>query len=158
MYMKAWVASALILTAMVASTTDARADGYPPGLLTVTTRHDFKRLVARLETAIKDAKMIVVARASASAAAAGRGVTIPGDAVLLVFRNDFAVRMLGAKVSAGIEAPIPIHVFETSKGTASIGYRLPSTIFKPYDTPELNSMASELDVIFGQIINTATGG
>lgn len=156
--MKAWLAGTLILTAVVATTVDARAGGDPPGLVTVATRHDFKSLVERLEAAVKDNKMLVVARASASAGAAGRGVTIPGDAVLLVFRNDFAVRMLGARVSAGIEAPIPIHVFETGVGTASIGYRLPSTIFKPYGEPELDRMASELDVVFGQIVKAATGG
>lgn len=156
--MKAWLAGTLILASVVATTVDARADGDPPGLVTVGTRHDFKSLVDRLEAAVKDNKMLVVARASASAGAAGRGVTIPGDAVLLVFRNDFAVRMLGARASAGIEAPIPIHVFETGAGTASIGYRLPSTIFKPYGDPGLDRMASELDVIFTQIIKTATGG
>lgn len=156
--MKAWLAGTLILTAVVVTAANARAEGDPPGLVTVGTRHDFKNLVERLETAVKDNKMLVVARASASAGAAGRGVTIPGDAVLLVFRNDFAVRMLAARASAGIEAPIPIHVFETGAGTASIGYRLPSVIFKPYGEPALDKMASELDVIFGQIIKTAVGG
>jgi uncharacterized protein (DUF302 family) len=156
--MKAWLAGTLSLTAAVAITVDARADGDPPGLVTVATRHDFKTLVDRLETAVQDNKMLVVARASASAGAAGRGVTIPGDAVVLVFRNDFAVRMLAARVSAGIEAPIPIHVFETGATTASLGYRLPSKIFKPYGEPELDRIASELDVIFGQIVTAATGG
>lgn len=155
--MRAWLAGTLILTAVIATSVDARAESDPPGLVTIGTRHDFKSLVERLETAIKDNKMLVVARASASAGAAGRGVTIPGDAVLLVFRNDFAVRMLAARASAGIEAPIPIHVFETGAGTASLGYRLPTTIFKPYGHAELDRMASELDLIFGRIIKTATG-
>lgn len=130
----------------------------PPGLMTVASKQDFKSLVGRLEAAVKEHGMLIVARASASAGAAGRGVTIPGDAVLLVFRNDFAVRMLKANVRAGIEAPIPIHVFETADGKASLSYRRPSTLFKPYGSKELDEMAKELDAIFDRILTTASAG
>lgn len=40
--------------------------------------------------------MFVVTRACASCGAAQRGITIPGNTVIGVFRNDFAVRMLEA--------------------------------------------------------------
>ena len=49
----------------------------------------------------KKNKMGVVAKASASAGAAGRGVKIPGNTVLMLFRNDYAVSMLAASVPAG---------------------------------------------------------
>lgn len=155
--MKPWLAGAMLLAAALITSPDARAGAEPAGLVTMPTRHAFTRLVERLETAIKDAKMLVVAKASASAGAAGRGITIPGDTVLMVFRNDFAVRMLKTRPSAGIEAPIPIHVYETGASTATIGYRLPSTIFRPYGEPELDRMALELDTIFEQIVRTAAG-
>jgi uncharacterized protein (DUF302 family) len=97
--------------------------------------------------------MFVVTRASASKGAAGRGITIPGNMVLGVYRNDFAVRMLEASVPAGIEAPIRFYVTENSDGTASLGYRTPSAVFAPYEDggASLAALAGELDAIFAAI-------
>ena len=46
--------------------------------------------------------MFMVTAASASAGAKRRGVTVPGNLVRGVYRNDFAVRMLKASVASGI--------------------------------------------------------
>lgn len=112
-----------------------------PGTTTIRTRHGFDTLVSRLEKAIADHKMGLVAQASASRAAAARGVKIPGNAVLMVFRNDYAVRMLQASVPAGIEAPLRIYVTENADGTASLTYRMPSAVFAPYRNRALDEMA-----------------
>lgn len=56
----------------------------------------FEQLVESLEQAIEANGMFVVTRACASCGAAQRGITIPGNTVIGVFRNDFAVRMLEA--------------------------------------------------------------
>ena len=79
-----------------------------PGTLTAKSAYPFGEPVTRLEQSIEANKMGLVAKASASAGAAGRGVKISGNIVMMVFRNDFAVRMLEASVPAGIEAPIRI--------------------------------------------------
>lgn len=137
----------------------ARADNPAPypGTVTVKTAHPFDTLVARLEKAIADNKMGLVAQASASRGAAGRGVKIPGNVVLMVFRNDYAVRMLEASVPAGIEAPVRIYVTENADGTASITYRAPSAVFAPYGSAKLDAMARELDPIFERIVKDAAG-
>ena len=123
-----------------------------PGITTIATEMDFETLTGRLEAAIIANEMILVAKASASGAAAKRGIQILGDAVLFIYRNDFAVRMLRADPNAGIEAPVPIHVFETSTGKAGLAYRRPSSIFRPYENKKLDEMANELDVIFDRIV------
>jgi uncharacterized protein (DUF302 family) len=102
--------------------------------------------------------MGLVAQASASRGAAARGVKIPGNAVLMVFRNDYAVRMLGASVAAGIEAPLRLYVTENSDGTASLTYRMPSAVFAPYGSSALDEMAKELDAVFRNIVRDAAGG
>jgi uncharacterized protein (DUF302 family) len=127
------------------------------GTFVIKTPHAFDTLVARLERAISDNRMGLVAQASASRGAAARGVKIPGNAVLMVFRNDFAVRMLAASVPAGIEAPLRLYVTENNDGTASLTYRIPSAVFAPYGSPELDSMAKELDGIFDKIVRDAVG-
>jgi uncharacterized protein (DUF302 family) len=128
------------------------------GTQVFATKHGFAELVSRLEKAVKDNKMGIVARASATKGAASIGVTIPGNAVVMVYRPDFAVRMLAASVPAGIEAPLRYYVTENADGTASLTYRLPSAVFAPYGSTELDAMAQELDVIFAKIAQDAIGG
>ncbi len=134
-------------------------NGYPyPGTQVIKTEHDFKVMWERLTTAIEQNKMGLVTRASASFGASHRNIKIPGNAVFGVYRNDFAVRMLAASVPAGIEAPLRYYLTEDSEGKATLTYRLPSAVFKPYGSADLDAMAAELDVIFAKIAKDATGG
>lgn len=128
-----------------------------PGMRTIATGLGFDAAVTKLVAAVKANKMGVVAQASASKGAAGRGVSIAGNAVVMVYRNDFAVRMLEASVAAGIEAPLRYYITEDAHGTASVTYRLPSATFAPYASPALDDMAAELDVIFAKITTDAYG-
>lgn len=128
-----------------------------PGTQTVSSQHSFEKVLQRLEHAIGDNKMGLVAQASASKGAAARGVNIPGNTVLMVFRNDYAVRMLEASVPAGIEAPLRLYVTENADGTASVTYRTPSATFAPYGSGKLDALARELDPVFAKIVTDAAG-
>lgn len=147
----------ILAGAMLAGTV-AAADSPYQGTTVVKTKHGFDTLVTRLEKAVADHKMGLVAQASASRGAATRGVKIAGNMVLMVFRNDYAVRMLQASVPAGIEAPIRLYVTENADGSASLTYRLPSAVFAPYGNRKLDEIAKELDVIFQNIMRDAVGG
>ncbi len=127
----------------------------PEGTITLRTGHSFSTLVGRLEASVAQHKMAVVASASASKGAAGRGVTIPGNAVIMVFRNDYAVRMLEASVPAGIEAPLRFYVTEGSDGTAGLTWRKPSAVFSPYRNAKIDDLARELDPVFDAIARDA---
>lgn len=123
----------------------------------IRSEHAFAILVTRLEAAITRHGMALVARASASVGAAGRGITIPGNAVLMVFRNDFAVRMVAASVPAGLEAPIRFYVTENADKSATLSWRPPSTVFAPYRNADIDALARELDPIFAAIARDAAG-
>jgi uncharacterized protein (DUF302 family) len=128
------------------------ASDFPyPGMRVVATPHGFGDLVKRLDAAIEANGMFAVTRASASVGAKRRGVDIPGNMVVGVYRNDFAVRMLAASVPAGIEAPLRFYLTANADGTASLSYRAPSAVFAPYGSAELDAMAQELDAIFAAI-------
>lgn len=129
-----------------------------PGMVSLKMPHAFDASVARLEKAIADNKMGLVAQASASRGAAARGVKIPGNALLMVFRNDYAVRMLAASVPAGMEAPLRIYVTENADATTTVTYRKPSAVFAPYRSAELDRLARELDPVFEKIVKDAAGG
>lgn len=150
-------ASALLLAVSIASHAYAQSGAPYPGTETLATKHSFDVLVERVEQAVAANRMGLVAQASASRGASSRGVKIPGNAVLEVFRNDFAVRMLAASVPAGIEAPLRIYVTENADRTASVTYRKPTAVFAPYGSKALDEMARELDPIFERIVRGAAG-
>jgi uncharacterized protein (DUF302 family) len=130
-----------------------RADnGFPyPGTIVKVSGKSFEKLFGDLQAAVEANNMGIVGRASASMGASRRGVKIAGNAVVGVYRNDFAVRMLKASVPAGIEAPLRFYVTENGDGGASLTYRRPSAVFKPYGSAGLDAMAGELDEIFAKI-------
>ena len=117
----------------------------------VTTVKPFQQLVEDLKTSVKSHKMLVVTSACASCGAKGRGIIIPGNMVIGVYRNDFAIRMLEADTDAGIEAPIRFYVTENPDKSATLSWRKPSDIFAPYSNAGLTALALELDGIFSVI-------
>lgn len=123
------------------------------GRITVKSTAPFGRVAEALERAVTGEKMAVVCHANAQRGAAGRGVTIKGNQVLMVFRNDFAVRLLAADAAAGFEAPIRIYVYENPDGTATVSYMPPRAVFAPYRHAEVQAIAGELDVIFKAIVD-----
>lgn len=150
---RAWGWLAALVMAGAAAGAQAQPAG--SGMSTKASPHAFARTVASLEKSIESNKMGLVAQASASRGAAARGVTIPGNAVLMVFRNDYAVRMLAASVPAGIEAPLRIYVTEDAAGKVQASWRRPSATFAPYGSPALDDMARELDPVFERIVADA---
>lgn len=149
-----------VVFALTAPLSGALADNATPypGTHVMKTPHSYQTLIQRLDDAVKNNKMGIVARASATVGAKSIGVTIPGNMVVMVYHPKFAVRMLNASVPAGIEAPIRFYITENADGSATLTYRTPSSVFNPYENAELNDMAKELDGIFENIAREAVGG
>lgn len=150
-------AACCLLAVMTVAPADADTATPYPGTVVRKTALPFGDLRIRLEAAIEKNGMFVVTSASASAGAKARGLTIPGNLVLGVYRNDFAVRMLAASVPAGIEAPLRFYLTENADGTATLTYRKPSAVFAPYGSADLDVMAKELDLIWARIVGDAIG-
>ena len=124
------------------------------------TAYSYKDLIGRLDQAVKDHKMGLVSRASATVGAQKvLDKTIPGNMVVGVYHPRFAVRMLEASAPAGIEAPIRFYITENEDGTATLSYKTPSLVFAPYSdgNEPLIQLASELDEIFAGIAKQAVG-
>jgi len=147
-------AAAAVMAIIVWSAPPAKAQTETETVVTTAT---FAQLQEQLTKAVEANKMIVVTKACASCGAARRDVTIPGNIVLGVYRNDFAVRMLEASVPAGIEAPIRFYITENADGSASLSYQMPSAVFAPYGSADLDAMAQELDQIWQRIVADTVG-
>lgn len=152
---------AFALVALLAAPAAAQevADLAPrDGWVVTTTAKPFDALVDDTRAAARAGKMAVVTMAGPTDAAANRGITIPGNRVIGLFNNDFAVRTLRLSTAAMIEAPIRVYVTENSDGTATLSYKLPSSVLAPYmaDAPDLAAVAAELDAAFAAVAAAAT--
>ena len=123
-----------------------------PGTRMVDTGKPFEPFVSDLQAAIKANAMGIVAQACADCGARAIAVTIPGNRVIMIFKPQFAVRMLAASEAAGIEAPLRLYVTEQPDGTARLTYRQPSQVFGAYENADLTRMGEELDVIVAKIV------
>ncbi len=144
--------SALAVALAAAQPASSAVPAALEGTRVIATALSFEALWDKLKKAIQANKMGLVAQACASCGAKARGVTIPGNAVVMVFRSDFAVRMLEASVAAGVEAPLRFYLTETADGTATLAFRTPSATFAPYESAKLDAMAQELDAIWESIV------
>ena len=129
-----------------------------PGWSVMPTSKPFGTLIDDLKAAVKAQEFGVVTQAGPTKAAKARGITIPGNRVIGVFNNRYAVRVLALSTPAMIEAPIRFYVTENKDGSATLSYKLPSTVFAPYFDaagPELSEIAAELDSAFAEIAAAA---
>lgn len=105
----------------------------------------------KLIAAITAYPMGLVAHANGQANCAKKGIAVPADQVLEVFRPDYAVKVWAADKAAGIDIPLRIHLYETD-GKTWIAYRPATEIFKPYVNPQLDVLGGDLDAIFNQLL------
>ncbi len=145
---------ALSLFALSATASPAPRDGWS----VIETTQTYDALIDRLKAAVAANKMGIVTQAGPTEAAKARGVTIPGNRVIGVFNNVYAVRMLAASEAAMIEAPVRFYITEQADGSATLSYKTPSLVFAPYtgDNPDVGVIAAELDGIFAAIAEAAT--
>ncbi|CAM3438179.1 DUF302 domain-containing protein [Halomonas lysinitropha] len=129
------------------------------GWQVIPTAQGYDELLQALKQAVEAEGMFVVTEAGPTEAAASRGVTIPGNRVVGVFRNDYAVRILRLSVPAMIEAPMRFYVTENDNGSATLSWKKPTHLLAPYmeaGGKELEAVARELDTLFAAISQRAT--
>lgn len=130
------------------------------GWRVLPTEKTYESLLSDLKSAVRAEDMGLVTEAGPTGVAASRGIEIPGNRVVGVFRNDFAVRILRLSPAAMIEAPVRFYVVEEADGTGTLSYKTPGFVFAPYiqeGGADLEAAAEELDIIFEAIADRARG-
>lgn len=148
---------ALVLT-LLAGPALSQAVEPREGWVTMDSDKSYGDLIDAVKAAAGANKMGVVTQAGPTGAAKQRGITIPGNRVIGLFNNVYAVRILALSTAAMIEAPIRIYVTEEPDGTGFLSYKTPSFVFAPYMAgadDDLRVAAGELDAIFAAIATQA---
>jgi len=149
-----FLAAILIAACMIVPQVNAGSITPRDGWVVDDTSMSYSKLLDSLESAIKAEDMFIVTEAGPTRAARKRGITIPGNRIVGVYRTDYAVRALATSTAAMIEAPIRFYVTENDDGSATLSYKTPGLVFAPYfdeGGDELRSIAAELDSIFSAI-------
>ena len=151
----------MLFVLMTGSASVLRAENTMPhsGTQVIETGKPFLPYVEALKASITDNSFGIIGLACSNCAIKAKfGEEIPGNRVFLIFRPDFARRMLAASTAAGIEAPIRIYVTEAADGTATVTHRLPSHVFGAYEVPALTDMGGELDMLVAKVLADAAAG
>lgn len=120
-------------------------------MIRMTVNLDADTAAAKLIEAVQAVPMGLVAHINGQANAAKRGLSVPADQILEVFRPDFAIRVWQAQKSAGIDIPLRIHLYEADARTV-VAFREAKEVFAPYANPALDAIAAEIDPIFAGIL------
>lgn len=123
---------------------------------TFTTPMSAEDAVKALLAGIEAQNMRVVAHINGQANAAKMGKEVPADQILEIFRPDFAIRVWAACKPAGHDIPLRIHVYEEGD-EVKVACRMPTEVFAPFASNDLDEIGKELDIIFDAILKTATG-
>ncbi len=120
-------------------------------MITFTVNLDADTAAAKLTEAAQAVPMGVLAHLNGQANCAKKGITVPADQVLEIFRPDFAIRVWQAHKPAGIDIPLRIHLYDAG-GKTVVAYRTAAEVFAPYASPALDTIAGDIDPIFARIL------
>ena len=120
-------------------------------MITFTVTLDADTAAAKLIEAAQAVPMGLVAHINGQANAAKKGLSVPADQILEIFRPDFAIRVWQAHKPAGIDIPLRIHLY-ASEGKTVVAFRTALEVFAPYANPALSSIAADIGPIFSGIL------
>ncbi len=120
-------------------------------MISFTVNLDADSAATKLTEAAQAVPMGVLAHLNGQANCAKKGITVPADQILEIFRPDFAIRVWQAHKPAGIDIPLRIHLYEAG-GKTVVNYRTAGEVFAPYASASLDAIAGDIDSIFARIL------
>ena len=123
----------LVILVMLMLTTPAGATG---GLVTKRSAYPVAETMDRLERAVKERQLIVVARVDHAAAAQKAGLTLR-PTQLLIFGNPKAgTPLMQSAQTIGIDLPLKVLVWEDDKGQVWLAYNDPAWLAARHDVTD----------------------
>lgn len=117
-----WLVSLVMLVLLLTLSTPAGATG---GLVATRSSYPVAETMDRLERAVKDRELVVIARVDHAAAAQKAGLTLR-PTQLLIFGNPKAgTPLMQSAQSIGIDLPLKVLAWEDDKGQVWLAYNDP---------------------------------
>ncbi len=120
-------------------------------MITFSINLDADTAAAKLTEAAQAVPMGVLAHINGQANCVKKGIAVPADQILEIFRPDFAIRVWQAHKPAGIDIPLRIHLYDAG-GKTMVNFRTAGEVFAPYASPALDAIAGDIDPIFTRIL------
>jgi uncharacterized protein (DUF302 family) len=120
-------------------------------MITFTVNIDADTAAVKLTEAAQAVPMGVLAHINGQANCAKKGITVPADQILEIFRPDFAIRVWQAHKPAGLDIPLRIHLYDAD-GKTVVNFRTAGEVFAPFASPALDAIAGDIDPIFTRIL------
>lgn len=108
----------------------------------------FDEVVEAIIASIESSGMLLVADIDVRKNAAKKGIELTGNRILEVFRPDYAARIWGMEIEAGVDVPIRIH----EDGSVAARCRTPLEVLSRHGNDESILFAAELDPVFEKIV------
>lgn len=121
----------------------------PDGLITLQSRHPHAETVSKLETAITERGLTLLARIDHAAAAEAADLTLR-PTLLLIFGNaKGGTPLMQAAQTIGIDLPLKLLVWEDEVGTTSVSYNDPAWLAARHGLP-----ATQQVEMLGQVLGS----
>lgn len=126
--------TAAALTALTALTAPAWAA--PDDLIRVKAQGDVAAAMDRLEQAVENAGVIVVARVDHAGNAEGAGMELAPEQVLIFGKPEHGTQAMQDDPLAGLLLPMKVLAYQDEGGQTWLVYQDPAEMFDDYNIPE----------------------
>lgn len=126
----------------------------PSGIVIVekVVNKPYAATVARIEAAIKGARLVIVGEPNYQMMQRMAGREIRGAKAYFIFRPDIGIPIFEKDYNAALEVPLKVLIYDKG-GQTVIRYRKPSNALADYSG--LDSLGKQLDEIMNQITDAA---
>lgn len=145
-----WV---VLLTAMLGWTATAVA---VDGFVSKRSAHGVSETLDRLETAVREAGMTVVARVDHSAAAKKADLELRPTAVLMFGNPKVGTPLMQSAQTIGVDLPMRAVAWQDEKGQVWLGYDAPSFLARRHGIDDRNEVVTRMAAALDRFADAAT--
>lgn len=145
-----------LVLVLVCSVSIAVADE-DEGLISKKSQHSVSDTIDRLETALKEKGISIVARWSHDAAADKAGLTLRPTELLIFGNPKLGTPLMTSNQTAGIDLPLKALAWEDANGQVWLSYNDPEYIADRHDIEDRDEVVKKMTGALNKFTDAATG-
>ncbi|MGI8642695.1 MAG: DUF302 domain-containing protein [Thermomicrobiales bacterium] len=134
----------------------AAGDTAVEGLITVESSRSVQETMDRLETALEENDLIVVARIDHAANAENAGLELPPTQLIIFGNPQLGTPLMQSERTVGIDLPQKFLVWEDADGTVYVGYNDPVYLAERHGISGQDDVIQQVSQALAMLAETAT--